>query len=205
MAALSLCRGNWLVVGRPLTVTPGGAGAVDVYQRSPLPATLDGVPWEWSLLCRLEPGNDASSDSRFGASVDIDGTTVVVGAWSDDTEGDIVNAGSAWVFSIPEDPPAVLMPTSQLVPSELSAGDYFGWAVGIQGDVIAVGAWGVDTDDEDDEENHAGAVWVFERSADEFTETAMLISGDEDAAGDRLGSSVEVLDGVVLAGAPARD
>ena len=58
--------------------------------------------------------------------MDIDGTTVVVGAWSDDTEGD--NAGSAWVFSIPEDPPAVLMPTSQLVPSELSAGDYFGWA-----------------------------------------------------------------------------
>ena len=191
--------GELVVVGRPLTVTPGGAGAVDVYQRSPLPATLDGVPWEWSLLCRLEPGNDASSDSRFGASVDIDGTTVVVGAWSDDTEGD--NAGSAWVFSIPEDPPAVLMPTSQLVPSELSAGDYFGWAVGIHGDVIAVGAWGVDTDDE---ENHAGAVWVFERSADEFTETAMLISGDEDAAGDRLGSSVEVLDGVVLAGAPAR-
>jgi hypothetical protein len=191
--------GELAVVGRPLTVTPGGTGVVDVYQRSPLPATLDGVPWEWSLLCRLEPGNDASSDSRFGASVDIDGTTVVVGAWSDDTEGD--NAGSAWVFSIPENPPAVLMPTSQLVPSELSAGDYFGWAVGIQGDVIAVGAWGVDTDDE---ENHAGAVWVFERSDDEFTETAMLISGDEDAAGERLGSSIEVLDGVILAGAPAR-
>ena len=187
------------VVGRPLD---GGSdavgGVVDVYRRVATEATLDGVPWQWVPWCRLQPANPLAG-SRFGNAVAVDGTTVVVGAWSDDRFGD--NAGAAWVFEIPESPQQLLSSNAMLVPSSQLEADYFGWDVTISGDRVAIGAWGVDVHDPDD---HAGAVWIFERQAGVFGETQQLTAGTDAVAGDRFGMAVDMAGDTLLVGAPFR-
>ena len=187
------------VVGRPFDDSAGSVGgAVDVYRRLATEATLDGVPWEWVHWCRLEPATPMAG-SRFGNAVSVDGTTVVVGAWSDDRAGD--NAGAAWVFELPESPQMVLTSEALLAPIGLLEADYFGWDVAVSGDTIAVGAWGVDVLAEDD---HAGAVWLFERQDGEFVEVAQLTAGTDAAGGDRFGAAIDLEDDVLLVGAPDR-
>jgi hypothetical protein len=187
-----------VVVGRPFD---GGSasegGAVDVYRRVATEATLDGVPWEWVPWCRLQP-DVPMPGSRFGNSVAVDGMRVVVGGWSDDRAG--VNAGAAWVFDIPETPQAVVVSSSMLVPTEHIAGDYFGWDVDIKGDVIVVGSWGFDVHAEED---HAGAVWVFEKQGAAYVVSQKLIANDA-VAGDRFGSAVNLEGDTLLVGAPYR-
>jgi hypothetical protein len=187
-----------VVVGRPFD---GGSdsdgGAVDVFRRVATDATLDGVPWEWVFWCRLQP-DVPMAGSRFGNSVAVDGMRVVVGGWSDDRVD--VNAGAAWVFDIPETAQDVVVSTAMLVPSEQIAGDYFGWDVDIDGDVIAVGSWGVDVTEEGD---HAGAVWVFEKEGADFVVSQQL-TADDAMAGDRFGSAISIEGDTLLVGAPYR-
>jgi len=182
------------VVGRPFN----GGGVVDVYRRVATEATLIGVPWEWVHWCRLEPATPMAG-SRFGNAVSVYGTTVVVGAWSDDRAGD--NAGAAWVFELPESPQSLLTSEALLAPTDLLAGDYFGWDVAVFGDTIAVGAWGVDVMEPDD---HAGAVWIFERQGDGFVEAVRLTAGTDATAGDRFGRAIDLNQDVLLVGAPYR-
>ena len=187
-----------VVVGRPFD---GGSdsdgGAVDVFRRVATDATLEGVPWEWVFWCRLQP-DVPMAGSRFGNSVAVDGMRVVVGGWSDDRVD--VNAGAAWVFDIPETAQDVVVSTAMLVPSEQIAGDYFGWDVDIDGDVIVVGSWGVDVTEEGD---HAGAVWVFEKEGADFVVSQQL-TADDAMAGDRFGSAISIEGDEIFVGAPYR-
>jgi len=189
--------GDLVAIGRPVDAGGPVGGAVDVYQRVAGEATLDGLPWSWEFLCRLAP-ESPEAGSRFGSSVDVDGTTIVVGAWSDDRGG--VNAGAAWVFEIPDSPGAVITSNTMLSPLGHMEGDYFGWDVAIEGDVVVVGGWGADIDSPDD---HAGAAWVFEREPDgTFLEQAKLTAGPHAEAGARFGSSVCAYGGLVAVGEP---
>ncbi|MCP4759235.1 MAG: hypothetical protein GY876_07225 [Planctomycetes bacterium] len=192
--------GNLAVVGRPFDVDTSGpvGGAVDVYQRIAGEATLEGLPWSWEFLCRLAPSVPIAG-SRFGSAVDIDGATVVVGSWSDDRAG--VNAGVAWVFTIPESPGGVVTSDALLAPVGQMEGDYFGWDVAIDGDVIVVGGWGADIQSIDD---HAGAAWVFEREDGVFLERATLTAGPHVEAAARFGSSVAIESGLIVVGEPKR-
>ncbi|MDP6890483.1 MAG: FG-GAP repeat protein [Phycisphaerales bacterium] len=187
------------VVGRPFDGDSGSVGGiVDVYRRIATDATLDSVPWQWVPWCRLQPASPLAG-SRFGNAVAVDGTTVVVGAWSDDRAG--INAGAAWIFELPESPQELLTSDVLLEPSSQLEGDYFGWDVTIAGDFIAVGAWGVDVHEPDD---HAGAAWIFERQGGIFLETQQLTAGSDAESGDRFGMAVDMDDDVLLVGAPFR-
>ncbi len=185
--------GDLAVVGRP------GDGTVDVFRRTPTEPTLEHLPWQWSWHCSLQPPHP-ESDTEFGSSVAIDGQTVVVGAWGDDTIA--TNAGAVWVFDVPlefESPPAdPLEPASLLLAEPPTESDYFGWDVAIRGDTVAVGGWG---DDEDGD--HAGAVHVFERSQDGFSLVTKLTPGVESEGG-RFGATVALAGDLLLIGAPAR-
>ena len=191
--------GDLAVVGRP------GDGVVDVYRRAETEPTLDGLPWQWSLYGSLTlPG--LAPDAGFGASVAIDGQTVVVGAWKDDTVG--TNAGGAWAFDVPADSqgwseggPAwyTINPGQPGVPSsELAESDYFGWDVAVSGDIVAVGAWGDDTAGD-----HAGAVHVFQRTEGGYTHVTKVTPGESEG-GSRFGSTVAMAGELLLVGAPAR-
>ena len=75
-------------------------------------------------------------------------------------------------------------------------GDGFGSALAAHGDLLAVGAPGADG---------GGAVYVYQRSSTgRWTERARLTASNG-ADGDRLGASVALEGGVLLAGAPGRE
>lgn len=134
--------GGVAVVGRPFE----GAGSVWVYERDL------GGPDNWGEAVRLfQPAGN--TDDVFGAAVAIDGDTIVVGTPLDDVLG-VTNKGSAYVYER-SDTWTGWSQVKKLVP----AGEnvvYFGGAVAIAGDTIAVGT---------DAEHNVGAVHVFERNA----------------------------------------
>ncbi len=95
----------------------------------------------------------ASGEDRFGWSVDIDGTRVIVGAWGDDTNG--ASVGQAYLFD------AI---TGALLQSlddpTITSADFFGQAVSINGDRVLVGAIGDDTQD-----TNVGQAYLFSPSS----------------------------------------
>jgi hypothetical protein len=81
----------------------------------------------------------------------------------------------------------------RLVASDGADGDGFGRSVAIEGDTAVVGApTGPD---------YRGAVYVFTRSGDGWTQTAKLTASDRES-GARLGSSLAIDGDTIVAGAP---
>jgi hypothetical protein len=81
----------------------------------------------------------------------------------------------------------------RLVASDGADGDGFGRSVAIEGDTAVVGApTGPD---------YRGAVYVFTRSGDSWTQSAKLTASDRES-GARLGSSLAIDGDTIVAGAP---
>jgi len=95
--------------------------------------------------------DDGAEDDRFGDSVDISGDTAIIGAARDDDNGS--NSGAAYLFDV-----TTGSQVAKLLPDDGETGDAFGFAVGICGDTIIVGAHG-----DDDGGTNAGAVYIFDR------------------------------------------
>ncbi len=83
----------------------------------------------------------------------------------------------------------------RLIASDGAAGDGLGRSVALAGDTAVVGAAPLVGD------ASRGAVYVFTRVGDGWTETAKLTASDG-AAGDRLGASVAIAGETIVAGAP---
>ena len=79
--------------------------------------------------------SDAASDDRFGASVAIDGGTIVVGAYGDDDDGSY--SGSAYVFRT-TDGGATYAQVAKLTASDAAEWVSFGSSVAIDGETIVV-------------------------------------------------------------------
>lgn len=75
---------------------------------------------------------DAAAGDQFGYSVDVSGSTLVVGAYGDADAG--AETGAAYVFQRA----GTWSQTGKVVPPDAAAGDWFGGVVAIQGSVIAV-------------------------------------------------------------------
>ncbi len=137
------------------------------------------------LVTRLPP-SDLPNSAHFGRSADLDGTTLLVGAFKAD--GVALGTGAAYVFANTGtwgEQQKIQLPFG--VP-----GDEFGLSVSLDGDRAAIGApgrIGIAGADQ-------GAVYVFERNGGVWTESAMIVALDA-AAGDEFGTSV-ALDGDTL-------
>jgi len=83
-------------------------------------------------ITKLLPTDGAEGD-RFGASVDISGSTVVVGAFHDDDHG--TSSGSAYLFDL-----TTGLQRAKLVPEDGATGDLFGEHVAVSGRWVAVTA-----------------------------------------------------------------
>ena len=135
---------------------------------------------------------DGENNDRFGRSVAIDGYTIVVGAYEDD--GD---RGSAYVFTKPDtgwaNSPGTEM--AQLTASDRAANDEFGRSVSVDGDAVAVGAYGDDGD--------RGSAYVFTKPNAEWVDSseAAKLPGPGDSDDDQFGWSVAVDRGTILVGA----
>lgn len=170
--------GDTIVVSAEADAEHGNnSGAVFVYER-PTSGWADMVE-----TAKLTP-SDSKSLKRFGESVAIDGTTIVVGSDSDQS---LSGAGTAYVFERPTGGWVDMTQTAKLTPSTSVVNDEFGVAVSISNNTIVVGT-------------EANAAYVFARPADgwrNMNQTAKLT-----AVGLDFGKSVSIDMDTIVVGSP---
>lgn len=144
--------------------------------------------------------DDGAPDDSLGYAVAMSGTTLVVGAWQNDSVR--ANSGAVYVF---EKTPLAdrWREVAKLIPDDDDfAGDQFGVAVAIDGNFIVVGA-----PFDDDSGNDRGAVYVFERTPQRpvpFSQRAKLFAKDA-AFRDFFGLAVAISGERIVVGAPEDD
>ncbi|NNE68049.1 MAG: hypothetical protein HKN33_15915 [Pyrinomonadaceae bacterium] len=136
----------------------------------------------------------STGGEQFGSALDLEGDTLVVGAPSNDPNGNL--SGSAHVFR--RSGQTWQFP-AHLLPSDGSEGARFGNAVAIDGNTIAVGAF---TDGEAG--TGAGAVYVFTFDGFAWIEQQKIIGSDTEAD-DRFGTSLALQGDTLLIGSPRDD
>jgi hypothetical protein len=143
----------------------------------------------WTQRSRvLDPSGSAGD--QFGVSVDLEGSTLVIGAFGDDVDGR-VDQGSATVFAFDaatgacSDPMPLRNPDGQ-------AGDRFGLVVDLRGSAIVGGAMGRSAE--------RGAAVLFERQGADWIAAKTLVAPDG-VAGDHFGRSVAFATDSVVVGA----
>ena len=147
-------------------------GAVYAYE-------LDGD--SWTLAQKVLPA-DLEFLDRFGFSLVMEGSTMIVGNPRDDDQA--ADSGSVVVF---EHDGAQWAEITELTPSVGVELGQFGWSLALDGDVLVVGAIG----DESPGENNTGAAWVFRHDGTEWVEEQRLsVPGLDDF--DELGFAVAV-------------
>ena len=139
---------------------------------------------------------DGAANDEFGVSVAIDVDAVVVGAHLHDV-GANANAGAAYVFTRDSNSGKWGQPL-KLTASNGHADDGFGNSVAVDGNTAVVGAY---LDDRDNAARDTGSTYVFARKLGVWSQTLNLAGPGPDQ-NDRLGYSVAVDDGTLLAGAP---
>lgn len=147
-------------------------------------------------LHKLTASNGAE-DNYFGYSTDIDGSTLVVGAYG--YEGD---TGRVYVYTH-NTALDLFEQVAELRASDYAAGDRFGLSVAISGDTVAVGAYW-----DDDLGTDSGSVYIYEKPttgwANTDQESAKLLASDG-AEGDLFGISVAISADTVVIGAAFDD
>jgi hypothetical protein len=174
--------GDTLVVGAPFEASAatgvngnqadnsGHAGAAYVFVRS-------GTVWTQQAYLKASNTGQGPSGDRFGTSVAIDGDTIVVGAYQEDSAATGVNgnqadntagqAGAAYVFVRSG---TVWTQQAYLKASNTGANDSFGFSVAISGDTVVVGAIGEASNamgvngDQTNNSAPSGAAYVFVRT-----------------------------------------
>lgn len=171
--------GQTSVVGAPADDTPeANSGSATVYLRSGT---------DWTPQATLIAADHHTGD-QLGYSVDLDGDTAVVGAPFDNPDG-VVDAGAAYVFVRSG---GTWTQQAKLSPNGASAGDSFGWAVALRGNVAVVTAPDADRGD------RHGAAYVFLRSGTTWSQRAVVRPTDRPAGG--FGLSVAMDQDTVVVG-----
>ncbi len=159
-------------------------GAVYVFERGPA---------GWSQTAKLGASDGLPGDG-FGGELALQGDRLVIGAvWRD---GPGIDSGAVYVF---ERAGGVWSQTAVLVPSDHADHDWFGRAVDVDGDRIAVGA-----SLKLAPAFAQGEAYVFERSGGAWVETAKLTTADGGQE-DFFGGAVDLDGDRLLVGAHGGD
>ena len=189
--------GHTIAVGAPQDDDLGAkSGAVYVFVQTA------GV---WSLEAKLMASDGVAGD-RFGASVDVEGDRILVGAPGHDLVGVGFDAGAAYIF---DRSAAVWTEVFKCVASDPGARNLFGTCVAIEGTGhghsehadarVIVGA-----PQDSDVVPNGGSAYVFRLVTPVWSEEIKLT--DLNAAdNDRFGSAVDILEGVAVVGSPLDD
>ncbi len=186
------------------------AGAVYVFTRS-------GVLW--SEQSRIKAANAGAADG-FGYSVALSGNDLVVGAPFESSNGTGVNGGAAADDSAMSSGAAYLFARtgsawaqhSYVKASNTQAGDRFGYAVSMKGDLAAVSAIGEASSgvgvnsatQASNAANEAGAVFVFGRTTNIWSQSS-YVKASNTGTGDQFGAAVAVMGDMIVSGAPFED
>ncbi len=134
-----------------------------------------------------------AADDRFGHSVAISGTRVVVGAPNDDSGA--TDAGRGYVYELTSGTPNV--PLLTLNNPSPALGDHFGSSVAIDGTRVVVGAWSYDTG-----ASNAGSAYVYDLASPTPTVPNATLNNPRPAKFDQFGHSVAISGTQVVVGAP---
>lgn len=170
---------NTAVIGAP--GDNAAAGSVYVFRR-----LRDGA---WDQVTRLGATTPAA-DADFGASVDVEKTTILVGA-----PGATSDAGAAYVFE-PNDEGAWTQ-VDTFTSEDSDASDLFGASVSLDKTTALLGAPGDDS--------ATGAAYIFTRDPDGLWEQADKLIAEDDAVSDDVGTSVALEGTTAIVGAPGDD
>ncbi|MCH8164778.1 MAG: hypothetical protein IH889_04145 [Planctomycetes bacterium] len=140
-------------------------------------------------LFKLLP-NDGAAGDYFASSVGISGETAIVGAYSNDDNGDF--SGSAYLFDT-----ATGEQIAKLLPDDGAEGDFFGISVAVSGATAIVGAYA-----DDDNGTNSGAAYLFDATTG--AQIAKLLP-DDGAAYDFFGISVAISGTTAIVGADGVD
>ena len=142
---------------------------------------------------KITAQNLAEGD-RFGFSVSISDTAVLVGSYGDDENG--TDSGAAYVFRHND---GNWVREQKLMPQDGAEGDKFGYAVSISGDLALVGAYG-----DDENGKNSGSVYVFKYRDKQWVQQQKLTARDG-AGYDLFGQAVSISRTVALAGSYGND
>jgi hypothetical protein len=177
--------------GDRLAVTALGTGDGELPTGAVYIFEFDGAAW--SETAKITPFLPTGQDA-FGESIALEGNRLAVGAALDDTLG--LNAGAAYVYELDGDD---WEPVEKITGSGGMAGDAFGGAVDLDGDVLVIGGVGSDGPPVD-----SGRVWVFRFDGSEWSERGRLRAPDRQS-NDAFGAAVAADRARLLAGAPGDD
>jgi hypothetical protein len=171
-----LLNGKTVVVGAP--GKNRSTGAVYVFKKKGA---------RWPETQKLVASDGKKRDS-FGVSVDMWGTTLIVGAPRHK------KAGAAYVFV-----GKVATQQAKLLASDRKRLDLFGQSVSVAHDTAVIGAPG-----DDDRGKNSGSAYAFGRVGKKWTQATKFRASDG-KKGDAFGQSVAVLLSTVVVGAPFDD
>ena len=184
---------NTIVAGAYNATVNGNAGQGAVYV-----FVKPNGGWQNATQTAKLTASDGAANDNLGASVAIQGNTIVAGADEATVNGN-AGQGAVYVFDKPIGGWQNATQTARLTASDGAANDNLGAAVAIQGNTIVAGA-----DDATLNGNAGqGAVYVFLQPGWRWrseTETAKLTASDG-AANDLLGISVAIQGNTIVAGA----
>ena len=168
--------GNYMAAGAIYADVGGvnNAGRVVIFHR-------DGQNWTQTAVLQ---SNDPQVNARYGFSVDLLGDYLIVGCTFEDN-----HAGSAFVYHREGENWNLQM---ELHPDDRTANQNFGEDVNLQGNYAIVGANG--------DEGSMGAVYVFLRNGENWTQQSKLVANDRQA-GAQFGQHVRFSGDRILIGA----
>ena len=136
----------------------------------------------------ISGGTDDNDD--FGASIDIDGNTCIVGA-----PGELASSGKAYIYNVTS--AALLHTLDNPDPDSAPAGDLFGGSVAIDGNYAIVGAWA-----EDEDGVGSGKAYIYNVTTGALVHTLANPNAFDVAAGDAFGHNVSISGNYAAVSAP---
>lgn len=173
--------------------TISNTGSVYIYKRT---GTV------WNLHQKLV-ANDRAAFDKFGWSLQISGTQIIVGAIYSSTDvnsGDFMSqAGSAYIFQKSGE---TWVQQQKIVASDRAIDDQFGCSVAIDGNQVIVGA----LNEEEDVNGlntltNAGSAYIFVQSGGVWTQQSKIVPPDR-GTNDQFGYSVATQGNHIVVGAP---
>lgn len=181
--------GNVAMVGAPQHSHPasisGAAYIFELYQG------------DWLQVAKVRAKGPDDTGGFFGYSLDVDGTTALVGAYLESPDG-VPGRGTAYIFERNPDGLPGWLQVAKLVASNSMSSDRLGWSVALEGATAVVGANQTSTG-----AHNGGSAFIFQRDRGGPGRWGQVIEilPDDIGAGDGFGHAVSIDDGYALIGA----
>jgi len=180
--------GDYIVIGAYKEDTTAiDAGSAYIYKKY-----SDGTFFQ---VDRIQ-ASDAGEENYFAKSLAISQSYIVVGSPNDGSEGN--SAGSAYIFQRKSD--SSVEEISKITADDIEAGDYFGNAVAIDNNYIAISAY-----QEDETEENAGSVYIFKINSDNSVVQIAKVQADYPKKDDYFGTSISLSRNYIVVGTPYQD